>query len=139
LKNKSPYYVQVGRTRRIGEGDSRTKVYKFIRYSEDLIDFVNNEKEVSECPYFFSNLCAHARELNEGMEKSTDTWTKGSSTKNLTKRIKEFITNQQQELVEKEEIIEKIDKDEQDIEQKLIDMEEDGLIFEPKPGKVKKL
>lgn len=138
LKNQSPYFTQVGRTRRISDDEGRTKVYKFIRYSEEFVNFLRNEGEMSECPYFFQNLCAHAKKTQQDISKTPDTRTDNSST-SIGQSIRDFVTSQRQELVDKQELIDELDFNEDKIEEKINQLEHDGEIYEPRPGKLQKV
>jgi len=135
LKNKSPYFVQVGRTRRLGDNNDRTKVYKFIRYSEEFVEFLKSNGDVSNCPYFFSNLCAHAKKTQQDIEKSMDTRTKPDSSKILDE-IRDFIKEQRKEMVQIDDIIENLDFKNSLVEEKIQDMQQSDDLFEPEPGKV---
>ena len=135
---KTPYYTEVGRTRRVGDENERTKVYKYIKFSDEFLNFVNGKTDVSKCPYFFQNLCAHAMRVSMNLDETPDTRTPGSA-KSLTSEIRDFIEEKQKDLIPKQDLIDELDYDEEEVEKRMRDMEHDGEIYEPEPGKIQKI
>jgi len=136
LKNESPYYVQEGRTRQLGEDNKRERVYKFIKFSDEFVDFVDKKKKRPDCPYFFPNLRAHACKVERSLEKSRDTEDTSTS---IGAAIEDFVSEQQDQQVNEHKIIESLDFPEQDLDEKLNKLMDDGVLYRPEPGVVKKL
>lgn len=136
LKNNSPYYVQEGRTRQLGKDDSRQRVYKFIKFSDEFVDFVDEKKKRPDCPYFFAKLRGHACKVKQSLEKSRDTQ---DTSRSLGSEIKDFISKQQNEQVKEHQIIETLDYPESKLDEKISRLLDDGEIFRPEPGVVKTL
>lgn len=132
LKNDSPYYVQEGRTRQLGSDNKRTRVYKFIKFTDEFVDFVLKNEKRPDCPYFFENLRAHAGNIVQSYKKSQDTQDRLS----LKDKIKEFIEKQRGDYVEEEELIDSINEDREKLDEKISDLINKGVIYRPKPGKV---
>jgi P4 family phage/plasmid primase-like protien len=137
LKNNSPYYVQEGRTRQLGSDNDRTRVYKFIKFSDEFLDFVDEEKKRPDCPYFFENLRAHASRVYRSLKQSQDT--RDTSVLNLGEKISEYLDQQSDEVVDEQELIEEIEADEEEIEDKIEQLKSDGELFRPQPGKIQKI
>lgn len=134
LKNETPYYVQEGRTRQLGSDDSRERVYKYIKFTDEFVDFILNKQKRPECPYFFENLRVHARNIVQSYQKRQDT----EDTVSLGKKIKDFIDSRGEE-VEEQKIIEEIDEPEEKVDQAVQELLNDGEIFRSRPGVVQKL
>lgn len=136
LKNNSPYYVQEGRTRQLGEDNDRQRVYKFIKFSDEFVDFVDEKKKCPDCPYFFPKLRGHACKVEQSLEKSRDTQDTSTS---IGSEIKDFISKQQDSQVKEHKIIESLDYPESKLDKKLKTLIDDGEVFRPEPGVVKEL
>ncbi|EMA11600.1 phage/plasmid primase, P4 family, C-terminal domain-containing protein [Haloarcula vallismortis] len=132
LKNDSPYYVQEGRTRQMGEDDDRTRVYKFIQFSDEFRDFVFDDNPRPDCPYFFENLRVCARDVLRNYENTQDT----KDTLNLGHRIKDYIDEHEDTLVEEQDIIDNLDVDQGKVDKKISELIHDGELYRPKPGVV---
>lgn len=137
LKNNSPYYVQEGRTRQLGSDNDRTRVYKFIKFSDEFLDFVEKEKKRPDCPYFFENLRGYASRVERSLKQSQDT--RDTSVLKLGETISEHLEEKSEDLVDEQQLIEDLDADEDKIEEKIEELKSDGELYRPQPGKVQKL
>jgi putative DNA primase/helicase len=136
LKDESPYYVQEGRTRQLGEDNDRQRVYKFIKFSDEFIDFVDQKKKCPDCPYFFKNLRAHACKVERSLEKSRDTQ---DTSRSIGSEIKDFISEQHDSEVDEHVIIESLDYPENKLDNKIKSLMDNGELYRPEPGVVKEL
>ena len=102
-----------------------------------IIEFVDSDKKkCPDCPYFFANLRAHACKVKRSLEKSRDT---GDTSSSIGSEIKDFISNQQEQQVKEHKIIESLDFPEPKLDKKLNKLMDDGVLYRPEPGVVKKL
>lgn len=136
LKNESPYYIQEGRTRQLGDDDSRERVYKFIKFSDEFLDFVYKKEKCPDCPYFFENLRAHAYKVKRSLQKSEDTKDKSND---IGYAIKDFIDQQSGDAVDEQKIYEKLDYPESKLDSKINKLKQEGEIFRPRPGVLQKV
>jgi len=136
LKNESPYYVQEGRTRQLGEDDNRERVYKFIKFSDEFLDFVYEKEKRPDCPYFFENLRAHAYKVKRSLQKSQDT---EDTSKSLGSAIKEFIDSKSENEVDEQELYENLDYDKNKLDKKINNLKNKGEIYRPRPGVLAKI
>lgn len=133
LKNTDAYYVQEGRTRQLGDDNKRERVYKFIKFTDEFVEFVQKNKECPECPYFFPKLRAHACKLKQSLEKTQDTQDRVS----VGEKIEHFVKQSDSDAVDEENIIEEIDVDDDKLEAKINALKKNGILYRPKPGEVK--
>jgi P4 family phage/plasmid primase-like protien len=136
LKNESPYYVQEGRTRQLGNNNSRERVYKFVRFTDEFLDFVYEKEKCPDCPYFFENLRAHAYKIERSLEKSQDT---GDTSQDVGSAIKDFIENKTADAVDEQEIYDSLDFSENKLDKKISNLKKEGELFRPQPGMVQKI
>lgn len=132
LKNESPYYVQEGRTRQLGSDDSRERVYKFIKFTDEFVDFVLSDEKRPECPYFFENLRVHGREIVQSYQKTRD----AQDTKSIGDRILDYIDDNGGE-VDEQDVIDDLDEDSGKVDERMQQMLNNGELFRPRPGVVK--
>jgi len=131
LKNSSPYYVQEGRTRQLGEDNSRERVYKFIKFSDEFLDFVSEKEKRPDCPYFFENLRTHACKVERSLQKSQDTQDK---TRNVGQAIKDFIDQQSDDKVDENLVYEELEYTDDKLDSKINELKTEGELFRPAPG-----
>lgn len=136
LRNKSPYYVQEGRTRQLGEDDKRERVYKFIKFSDEFLNFVYEKEKCPDCPYFFENLRAHAYKVKRSLKKSQDTKDK---TKNIGAAIKDFIDQQSSDKVDEQLIYDELEYPHDKLDSEIDMLKRDGELFRPEPGVLQKI
>lgn len=135
LKNDSPYYVQEGRTRQLGEDNSRERVYKFIKFSDEFLDFVYEKEKCPDCPYFFENLRTHAYKVKRSLQNSQDTQDKIK----VGEAIKNFIEKQTENKVDENLVYNELDYSEDKLDSKINELKREGEIFRPKPGVLQKI